>query len=120
MAPRPPLTAGVGRAKGVNDGDGFVIISDTGEIYPSGFLPVSAGNVRTDSIVDIYPDAPLFRERRDRSLRKEECGACEYREICGDGRARAHASMGDWLEAEPYRVHVPSAYRRMVEAARGA
>src|SRR5690606_15388235 len=73
QGPPTPLTAGVGfsladgvgRAKGVNDGDGFVFISHTGEIYPSGFLPVSAGNVRTDSIVDVYRDAPLFRELRD-------------------------------------------------------
>jgi len=123
-SPPTPLTAGVGfsladgvgRAKGVNDGDGFVFISHTGEIYPSGFLPVSAGNVRTDSIVDVYRDAPLFRELRDRSLLKGKCGVCEYREICGGSRARAYALMGDWLEAEPYCVHVPSAYRRMVEA----
>ena len=45
------LADGVGRAKGVNDGDGFVFISHRGDIYPSGFLPVSAGNVRRDDVV---------------------------------------------------------------------
>ena len=35
----------VWRTAGVSDGKGFVFVSHTGEIYPSGFLPVSAGNV---------------------------------------------------------------------------
>lgn len=118
-----PLTAGlgfsiadgVGRAKGVNDGDGFLFVNHTGEIYPSGFLPVSAGNVRTDDLVDVYRHSPLFRSLRDRSLLKGKCGVCEYRDVCGGSRARAYALTGDYLEAEPYCVHVPARYRRMVE-----
>ena len=37
----------VGRApRGLNDGKGFVFISHTGEVFPSGFLPTSGVNVR--------------------------------------------------------------------------
>jgi len=110
------LADGVGRARGVNDGDGFLFISHRGEIFPSGFLPVRAGNVRTDDIVEVYRTAPLFRRLRDRSLLKGKCGVCEYRDVCGGSRARAYALTGDWLEAEPFCVHVPAKYRRMVEA----
>jgi len=119
-----PLTAGVGfslpdgvgRARGVNDGDGFLFVSHTGEIYPSGFLPVSAGNVRTVDLVDVYRNSPLFRQLRDRSLLRGKCGVCEYRDVCGGSRARAYALTGDYLESEPYCTHVPARYRRMVEA----
>lgn len=110
------LADGVGRAKGVNDGDGFVFISHTGEIFPSGFLPVSAGNVRTDDVVEVYRHDPLFRDLRDRDRLKGKCGVCEYRPVCGGSRARAHAVTGDRLEADPFCAHVPKRWRRMVEA----
>lgn len=110
------LADGVGRARGVNDGDGFLFISHTGAIYPSGFLPLAAGNVRRDDLVEVYRYSPLFRQLRDRSLLKGKCGVCEYRDICGGSRARAYAVTGDYLEAEPYCAHVPARWRRMVEA----
>jgi AdoMet-dependent heme synthase len=109
------LADGVGRARGVNDGDGFLFISHTGEIFPSGFLPVSAGNVRTDDVVDVYRNSDLFRDLRDRDLLKGKCGVCEFRDVCGGSRARAYALTGDMLEAEPYCTHVPARYRRMIE-----
>ncbi|MCC6443980.1 MAG: TIGR04053 family radical SAM/SPASM domain-containing protein [Armatimonadetes bacterium] len=102
------LNAGSDRApKGVNDGNGFVFISHTGEVFPSGFLPVSGGNVRQASIVDIYRDSPLFRSLRDADLLKGKCGACEFRKICGGSRARAYAVYGDFLAEEPFCVYEP-------------
>jgi AdoMet-dependent heme synthase len=110
------LADGVGRSKGVNDGDGFLFVSHTGAIYPSGFLPVAAGNVRRHDVVDVYRNSPLFTALRDRDQLKGKCGVCEYRDVCGGSRARAYAVTGDILEAEPYCAHVPARYRRMVEA----
>ena len=112
------LTDGVGRAKGVNEGDGFLFVNHLGAIYPSGFLPIAAGNVRRDDIVDVYRNSELFRALRDRSRLKGKCGVCEYRDVCGGSRARAYAVTGDYLEAEPFCAHVPTRYRRMVEEGR--
>ena len=106
---------GIGRARSVNDGDGFLFVSHTGEIYPSGFLPRSAGNVRTHDLVKTYREAPLFRSLRDRSRIKGKCSVCEYLHICGGSRARAYAVTGDPLEAEPFCAHVPARYQRMVD-----
>jgi MoaA/NifB/PqqE/SkfB family radical SAM enzyme len=51
----------LGRApRGLNDGKGFVFISHTGEVFPSGFLPLSAGNIRQQLLGDIYRRSPLF------------------------------------------------------------
>ena len=106
---------GIGRARGVNDGDGFMFISHLGDIYPSGFLPLTAGNIRHDDLVDVYRNAPLFRELRDRSLLKGKCHVCEYRPVCGGSRARAFAMTGDHLEAEPFCAHVPARWQKMID-----
>ncbi|HSJ06995.1 MAG TPA: TIGR04053 family radical SAM/SPASM domain-containing protein [Longimicrobiales bacterium] len=110
------MSDGIGRARNVNDGDGFMFVSHTGDIFPSGFLPVLAGNIRSDDLVDTYRDAPVFRALRDRSRLKGKCSVCEYRPVCGGSRARAFAVTGDYLEAEPYCAHVPVKYGKMVEA----
>jgi Predicted Fe-S oxidoreductases len=110
------LADGVGRAKGVNDGDGFLFISHTGAICPSGFLPLAAGNVRTSDVVEVYRDSPMFRELRDRSQLKGKCGVCEYRDVCGGSRARAYAVTGDYMESEPFCTHIPARWRRMSAA----
>jgi radical SAM protein with 4Fe4S-binding SPASM domain len=93
---------GIGRApRGINDGKGFVFISHLGEVFPSGFLPVSAGNVRKQSLTELYRHSPLFVSLRDTANLKGKCGACEFREVCGGSRARAHAVTGDLFAEEP-------------------
>ncbi|HVP49352.1 MAG TPA: TIGR04053 family radical SAM/SPASM domain-containing protein [Bryobacteraceae bacterium] len=98
----------VWRTAGVSDGKGFVFVSHTGEIFPSGFLPVSAGNVKTDSLVRVYRDSSLFRILRDTSAREGKCGACEYQKICGGSRARAYALSGNYLAEDPRCVYQPT------------
>jgi radical SAM protein with 4Fe4S-binding SPASM domain len=110
------LSDGIGRARSVNDGDGFMFISHTGQIMPSGFLPIPAGNVLTDDIAQVYRESPIFRSLRDRTQLKGKCGVCEYVKVCGGSRARAYAMTGDFLEAEPFCAHVPARYQRMIEA----
>jgi radical SAM protein len=98
----------VWRTAGVSDGKGFVFVSHTGEVYPSGFLPISAGNVRRDSLVDIYRRSPLFQSLRDTGLRQGKCGLCEYRKLCGGSRARAYALTGNYLAEDPRCVYQPA------------
>lgn len=93
--------------KGVNDGNGFLFISHTGSIEPSGFLPISAGNVKTNDVVDVYRNAPLFKDLRDYSKLKGRCGICEYRDVCGGQRGRAFGVTGDYMETDPACVYQP-------------
>jgi len=105
---------GIGRAaKGVNDGNGFVFIDHVGNIMPSGFLPVSAGNVRTDDLVDVYQHHLMFRELRDPEKLRGKCGRCEYRALCGGSRARAYAMTGDYLGEEPCCLYEPNGEYRI-------
>jgi len=93
---------GIARApRGLNDGKGFVFISHLGEVFPSGFLPIAAGNIRKQGLPELYRKSPVFRQLRDASQLKGRCGYCEFREICGGSRARAFALTGDTMAEEP-------------------
>lgn len=96
-------------AKGVNDGRGFMFVSRLGEVMPSGFLPLAAGNVREESAVELYREAPLFRELRDPEALRGKCGQCEFREVCGGSRARAYAVSGDHMAEDPSCPYRPAA-----------
>ena len=101
---------GIGRApRGLNDAKGFVFISHFGEVFPSGFLPMSAGNVRRQPLAEIYQHSPLFVALRDTSRLQGKCGACEFRNVCGGSRARAFALTGDPFAEEPCCVYEPKA-----------
>lgn len=98
--------------RGVNDGNGFLFISHTGEIMPSGFLPLSLGNVRGQDVVRVYREHPVFRELRNPALLRGKCGVCEYREVCGGQRGRAYGVSGDYLESDPACSYVPSGLQK--------
>jgi radical SAM protein len=92
---------------GLHDGSGFLFVSARGEIQPSGFLPLTAGDVRTDSPVEVYRHHPVFTALRDADRLRGRCGACEFRQVCGGSRARAFASTGDFLAEDPLCAYVP-------------
>ncbi|MFC6717509.1 TIGR04053 family radical SAM/SPASM domain-containing protein [Natrialbaceae archaeon GCM10025810] len=102
--------SGVRRRSGIVAGDGFAFVSHTGEVFPSGFLPKSAGNVRDRPVYEIYRDSDLFRALRDRDRYGGKCGACPYRNVCGGSRSRAYAHTGDPLESDPLCPYVPPEY----------
>lgn len=93
--------------RGVNDGNGFLFISHVGDIQPSGFLPVTAGNVRMDDVVDVYRHSRIFTDLRTPDKIKGRCGICEYRDVCGGQRGRAFGVTGDYLESDPACVYIP-------------
>ena len=92
---------------GTNDGKGILFVSHTGEIYPSGFLPIRCGRFPGDSVVEVYQKSPLFRSLRDGDQLQGKCGECEYRHVCGGSRARAYAVSGEALAAEPDCAYQP-------------
>ena len=87
--------------KGVNSGKGFLFISSRGEVFPSGFLPLKAGDLRQNDLSEIYRNSPLLKELRDPARLKGKCGICPYKDFCGGSRSRAYAVTGDYLAEEP-------------------
>jgi radical SAM protein len=113
MEPAAIAETSVGRGFGVRDGNGIMFVSSNGTVFPSGFLPLAVGNVRTDDPVALYRSHPVFTGLRDVNQFKGRCGRCEYVEICGGSRARAYAWTGDVLESDPLCPYVPSGVPRL-------
>ncbi len=92
---------------GIGDGKGIMFVSQNGEIFPAGFLPVKCGQFPENSVVDVYQNSEVFKALRDPDHFRGRCGICEYRYVCGGSRSRAFAVTGDYLETEPDCVYVP-------------
>jgi AdoMet-dependent heme synthase len=99
---------GVTHGAGIRDGNGILFISHVGDICPSGFLELAAGNVRTDDVVEVYRSADLFRQLRAPERFADRCGRCEFHFVCGGSRARAYASSGNPLGQDPLCEHEPA------------
>lgn len=94
----------------INAGNGFVFISRRGDVFPSGFMPVSVGNIRDKSLVDLYRESPLFQDLRDPDKFEGRCGLCEFVGVCGGSRSRAYALTGDPLAEEPFCTYEPQSF----------
>jgi radical SAM protein with 4Fe4S-binding SPASM domain len=95
-------------SRGCMSGNGFAFVSHVGDVCGCGFLPLSVGNVRDRPFSELYREAPLFLAFRDPSTLGGDCGACEFRAVCGGCRARAYAATGDPLGEEPSCAYAPS------------
>jgi AdoMet-dependent heme synthase len=93
--------------KGCLAGTGVCFISHEGEVFPCGYLPVIAGDLRKQTFADIWDNAEVFRQLRQPDNLKGKCGCCEFRNVCMGCRARAYAATGDFLDEEPFCVYQP-------------
>lgn len=96
---------------GIRDGRGVMFISHTGDVSPSGFLPINCGNVRERHPADIYQNHPLFISLRDSDALGGKCGVCEFRNVCGGSRARAYGVHGDPFAADPACPYIPPRWK---------
>jgi radical SAM protein with 4Fe4S-binding SPASM domain len=93
--------------KGCLAGTGVCFISHRGEVFPCGYLPVEAGDVRRQPFREIWEESPLFAELRDPELLTGKCGLCEFKGVCGGCRARAYGMTMDYLGEEPFCTYEP-------------
>jgi len=93
--------------KGCLAGSGICFVSATGDVFPCGYFPVSAGSVLETPLSTIWRDSRLFAELRDPALLSGKCGVCEFVRVCGGCRARAYAETGDYLAEEPRCSYTP-------------
>jgi AdoMet-dependent heme synthase len=93
--------------KGCLAGTGVCFISHEGEVFPCGYLPAIAGDLRNEKFADIWANAKVFNDLRDTNNLTGKCGCCEFRNVCMGCRARAYAASGDYLAEEPFCVYEP-------------
>jgi len=94
-------------SKGCLAGTGVCFVSHRGEVFPCGYLPVEAGNIRHQPFQEIWESSPLFTQLRDPSQLGGKCGVCEFTHLCGGCRARAYGTTLDYLGEEPFCSYEP-------------
>lgn len=93
--------------KGCLAGTGVCFVSHEGEVFPCGYLPVLAGDLKKTPFVEIWNNSVVFEQLRDTGNLKGKCGCCEFRNVCMGCRARAFAATGDMLDPEPFCIYEP-------------
>jgi radical SAM protein with 4Fe4S-binding SPASM domain len=106
--------------KGCLAGTGVCFISHEGEVFPCGYLPAIAGDLRKQSFAEIWNESAVFGMLRDDDNLKGKCGCCEFRHVCMGCRARAFAATGDFLAEEPFCVYQPGTSNKMIREAAAA
>ena len=102
--------------KGCLAGSAICFVSHTGEVFPCGYLPVSAGNVKRQPMRQIWEDSEVFGRLRDVEQLEGKCGLCEFKKVCLGCRARAfYATHGNYMAEEPHCVYEPRRLRRQPE-----
>jgi radical SAM protein with 4Fe4S-binding SPASM domain len=99
--------------RGCLAGSGVCFVSHEGKVYPCGYLPAEAGDIRRERFATIWRASQVFDRLRRRDLLAGRCGQCEYANVCMGCRARAYGRTGDFMDEEPSCSYVP---RRMREA----
>ncbi len=93
--------------RGCLAGSSVCFVSHVGEVYPCGYLPVSAGSARRERFADIWEHSPVFERLRTADAYEGKCGICRFEAICGGCRARAYAATGNFMAEEPYCTYQP-------------
>jgi len=107
-----PVTGGMAAVtKGCLAGAAVCFVGRTGDVQPCGYLPLVAGNIRKNSIREIWENSELFKSLRGKVNLGGKCGECEYAAVCMGCRARAYGETGDYLAEEPYCAYVPKSLR---------
>jgi radical SAM protein with 4Fe4S-binding SPASM domain len=114
---RPETHGMAAMTKGCLAGTGVCFVSHKGAVFPCGYLPVEAGNIRTQSLREIWDHSPVFVDLRNPEALRGKCGVCEYKQVCEGCRARAYFARGHYLEEEPYCTYVPERVRQERRAA---
>ncbi len=104
---RRTLNFSTGGSKGCLAGQLICLIDVDGHVLPCSYFPKSGGNIRKQSFQDIWENSKLFLELRDFKGYKDNCGRCEYVNVCGGCRARSYAMTGDYLAEEPFCAYQP-------------
>lgn len=93
--------------KGCLAGTGVCFISHRGEVFPCGYLPLEAGNIRQQPFSEIWEGSTLFQQLREPDLLGGKCGICEFKQVCGGCRARAYGMTQEYLREEPFCTYQP-------------
>jgi AdoMet-dependent heme synthase len=106
----PFLKAYTGGAGGCPAGTHYLGIRPNGDVTPCPYLPVFGGNLREETLADVWAASEPFVAIRRRAELGGRCGACELNPLCGGCRARAYGATGDVMAEDPLCTHTPGRF----------
>ena len=98
----------ISRGRGCLCGVSVMFVSHKGQVFPCGYLPIECGNIKTNSIKEIWDNSTTFNQLRNYDLLTGKCGECNFKNICGGCRARAYGATNDFLSEEPFCNYNPN------------
>ncbi len=75
-------------------------LEPNGDVQPCVFIPIKIGNIREQSIKEIWENSPVLKQLRERE-KFEGCNSCKYLSSCGGCRARAYGYFGNLQGPDP-------------------
>lgn len=105
-----PLSQGT---RGCLAGRSYMRIDPEGNVTPCPYMSVKVGNIKKQSLVNLWEDAPYLKLIR-KGKYKGRCGFCEYVEICGGCRARALIERNDLMGEDPLCAYQPTGKRKVL------
>lgn len=81
--------------------NGYLTILPNGDAIPCMLLQTVLGNVKNQSLADIWTNSEILKNLRDRNKLKDDCGKCEHKVTCSGCRGRAFEVTGDYLATDP-------------------
>jgi radical SAM protein with 4Fe4S-binding SPASM domain len=106
----PRIRTYTGGAGGCPAGTHYMGIRPNGDVTPCPYLPVFGGNLKEESLAEIWEGSALFTGIRERTRLGGRCGACELNGHCGGCRARAYGATGDLMAEDPLCTHQPGTF----------
>lgn len=82
-------------------GTRYITILPNGDVIPCMVLQRVLGNVRENSLTEIWRESTVLKSLRNRNNLKGKCGVCKFRFTCAGARCKAYAKTGDVLAEDP-------------------
>ena len=83
-------------------GGELITVMPDGEVFPCRRMPISVGNLKVNSLSEIYFESPLLKKLRNRKQISKGCEECKYQAKCQGGlRCLSYAVFGDPFRADP-------------------
>ncbi|MEZ4529117.1 MAG: radical SAM protein [Desulfobacterales bacterium] len=91
-----------GRPYHCTAGDSLIAVLPGGDLLPCRRMPVPVGNLKKESLAQLYCSSELFQALRDRTRISAGCEQCFYARLCRGGlKCLSHALHGDPFRADP-------------------
>jgi radical SAM protein with 4Fe4S-binding SPASM domain len=97
----PPGRGLAPSSKGCLAGGGILFVDAIGKVFPCGYLPLQAGDLRKTPLATILAESELLSSLRDPSKLEGRCQGCEFDQSCGGCRARSFGTTGNLFGEEP-------------------